>query len=485
MAEPEYDEFGNILNLDLSLDNPTTYNIYENRAFNSGQGENLQNVYGIKGGIPMFQFIRQIKTGERTYDPTIPADRQFKTQYDQYQSENPQAPTWAEAIGETALGVAPRVGSAVGEALLNPGGYYEGDALSRATEGALDTFRPSPASIVNDSYQNFDPSLYTSDSGGNLMSSNQRYIGELANEDIAKEFGNTEVLKDLKGAYEPFSYKDKGLLYDTTKTANVFDTSAMGKRGYGFNSEGQLIGGSEFADPSVNPVGYLEGGDGALANTFDDPITSGQFDLLSTQLPPGGGGYASGVADQLSFSSKAGQSNYATGAGAGIFAAATTLVLTGDVEKAAKTGVGTAIGQTIGTAITLGNPIGTFIGGMIGGMLGGRVICNELCNQGLIDRKMLVNDYKFTRDYLTPSHVKGYHLWAIWMVKQMRKGRFVDLWSHIVIHRGNEIAYIYGERKKPDYLGKLYRKIFEPVCWILGAFSKQTDWSILYQKKEI
>ena len=121
----------------------------------------------------------------------------------------------------------------------------------------------------------------------------------------------------------------------------------------------------------------------------------------------------------------------------------------------------------------------------VGGALGGRVICNELCNQGIIDRKMLINDYKFTRDYLSPSHVKGYHLWAIWMVKQMRKGKFVGFWSHIVIHRGNEIAYIYGERKKPDYLGKLYRKIFEPVCWVLGAFSKQTDWSILYQKKEI
>jgi hypothetical protein len=159
------------------------------------------------------------------------------------------------------------------------------------------------------------------------------------------------------------------------------------------------------------------------------------------------------------------------------------LVLTGDVEKAAKTGAGTAIGQSIGTALLPG--IGTVVGGIIGGALGGRVICNELCNQGIIDRKMLINDYKFTRDYLTPSHVKGYHLWALWMVKQMRKGKFVGLWSHIVIHRGNEIAYIYGERKKPDYLGKLYRKIFEPVCWVLGAFSKETDWSILYQKKEI
>jgi hypothetical protein len=71
------------------------------------------------------------------------------------------------------------------------------------------------------------------------------------------------------------------------------------------------------------------------------------------------------------------------------------------------------------------------------------------------------------------------------MVKQMRKGKYVDFWKHIVIHRSNEIAYIYGERDKPDYLGKLYRKIFEPVCWTLGLFCKETDWSVLYKTKEI
>ena len=482
MAEPQYDEFGNILNLDTSLDEATTYNIYENRAFNTGQGANLQNVYGIQGGIPMFQFVRQIKTGERTYDPQKPEDRKYKEEYDRYQQQNPQAPTWGQVIGETALSIAPSVGSAVGEALLNPGDYYQGDALSRAGQGAMDTISSSPRQLVNEAYQNFDPALYVN-KGGNLMSTDQRFIGELANPDIAKATGNTELLRDLKDTYEPFSYTEDGLLYDTSRSANVFDAGKLAEKGYGFNPEGQLIGGSEFVDPTANPVGYFEGG--TVTDTFSEPITSSTSMAGGAPVPPSGGfsGYASNVGDRLSFSSQAGQSNYAAAGGAGLFAAATTLVLTGDVEKAAKTGAGTAIGQSIGTALLPG--IGTVIGGMIGGALGGRVICNELCNQGIIDRKMLINDYKFTRDYLTPSHVKGYHLWAIWMVKQMRKGRFVDLWSHIVIHRGNEIAYIYGERKKPDYLGKLYRKIFEPVCWILGAFSKQTDWSILYQKKEI
>ena len=43
---------------------------------------------------------------------------------------------------------------------------------------------------------------------------------------------------------------------------------------------------------------------------------------------------------------------------------------------------------------------------------GGRVICNELSRQKLMTRHQVVLDYKFTRDYLTPTHVNGYHCWA-------------------------------------------------------------------------
>ena len=193
--------------------------------------------------------------------------------------------------------------------------------------------------------------------------------------------------------------------------------------------------------------------------------------------------YGESVGDSLW--GKGSASNWSSSATSGFISAATTLVMTGDVEKAAKTGVGTAIGQAIGTALIPIPGVGAFIGGAIGGAIGGRVICNELHNQGLITKKQLINDYKFTRDYLTTKHVNGYHLWALWMVKQMRKGKYVNFWKHIVLHRANEIAYIYGESDKPDYLGKFYRKIFEPVCWTLGLFCKETDWSILYKTKEI
>ena len=154
-----------------------------------------------------------------------------------------------------------------------------------------------------------------------------------------------------------------------------------------------------------------------------------------------------------------------------------------DPVKAAKSAGAGAIGKVIGNSILPG--IGGWIGGALGSILGGIVICNELMRQGLLTRKQVIMDYRFTRDYLTPAHVNGYHVWAVWMVKQMRKGKYVKFWKHVAGHRANEIAYIYGERNKPDYLGKIYRKILEPTCWVIGAFCKTTDWSVLYKQKEI
>ncbi len=170
-------------------------------------------------------------------------------------------------------------------------------------------------------------------------------------------------------------------------------------------------------------------------------------------------------------------------AGGAIGNFAVQLALGRDPAKAAKSAGAGAIGKILGNAILPG--FGGFLGSTLGSIIGGRVICNELMRQGLLTRKEVVLDYKFTRDHLTPTHVNGYHVWAVWMVKQMRKGKFVKFWKHVAGHRANEIAYIYGERNKPDYLGKIYRKILEPTCWAIGSFCKVTDWSVLYKQKEI
>ena len=189
-----------------------------------------------------------------------------------------------------------------------------------------------------------------------------------------------------------------------------------------------------------------------------------------------------GVLNPFGEAGTAGAQNFRSAAGGAAGNFIVQLALGRDPVKAAKSAGAGAVGKFFGAAF---GPIGSFIGGALGSIIGGRVICNELMKQGLLTRKEVVLDYRFTRDYLTPTHVNGYHVWAVWMVKQMRKGRFVKFWKHVAGHRANEIAYIYGERDKPDYLGKVYRKILEPTCWVIGSFCKVTDWSVLYKQKEI
>ena len=151
-------------------------------------------------------------------------------------------------------------------------------------------------------------------------------------------------------------------------------------------------------------------------------------------------------------------------------------------RKAGASALASHVAKSIFTPLL--GPIGGAVAGFVGGALGGRVICNELMKQGLLSKEDVILDYRFTRDYLTPQHVNGYHLWAVWVVKQMRKGRMVSFWKYIAQSRANEIAYIYGKKDKPDYVGKAIRIIGEPVCWFLGLFCKKTDWSTLYKEKE-
>jgi hypothetical protein len=196
----------------------------------------------------------------------------------------------------------------------------------------------------------------------------------------------------------------------------------------------------------------------------------------------GNTGFISGIKDRANSFGKgasvAGKANLYGAGGAGLFSVAANLLsgksLKESIKSGAKVGIGTYIGGLFGP-----------VGALLGGILGGRVICNELMRQGIMTRKQVVLDYKFTEDYLTPQHVTGYHVWAVWMVRQMRKGRLVNFWAHVAGHRANEIAYIYGERDKPDYLGKVYRKILEPICWSIGFFCQKTDWTVLYKEKEI
>ena len=433
MATPYGTQTGALtgLTLDEESDKPMIYGVFQTQAQEAPTSVNIQDVYGTSA-MPVFEWVRTIQTGTRKYNPADPMDQKMLEDYKNLTGDEPPEgmPSWSEIGKQVAIGTASQVGQAaasqMGAALFDP--YLAGETTgSKLLTGLTETFGSTPSQVVASTTD------VAFDNIGKL-SSGQTIYPELANREVAEATGNLDLYNALS---------DKGKEVGT------------GVKSY------------KAADVDV-----AKGAEGMTSNLSAEAITT------ASQTPS----YLSQVGDRL-YGTEAAKANWSGAAGAGLVNFGVQLAMGEDPEKAAKSAGASAIGTAIGNALLPG--LGGVIGGVLGGALGGRVICNELCRQGIMTRKQVVLDYKFTRDYLTPQHVRGYHVWAVWMVKQMRKGRFVKFWKHVAGHRANEIAYIYGERDKPDYLGKAYRRILEPTCWVVGAFCKASDWSILYKPKEI
>ena len=398
---------------------------------------NLMN-YGMAGSDP-FEFVKMVQTGEVTFDSTDPAQQRLLDEYERKAQEanandpNANLPSVAQVLGGAVVGIGgPLVANTFGQAYANTGGNF-GEALSATFKSPL--------------------------SGGK----------------------NLQI--DSKAAKTAFD--SSRLLGDDFRVGDVFIPN-LNKVDTSNFTRTQMNALDAIRKSSSNNV--LKGG---LAEGSPELVTrNANLETLK------GAGIKSEPLTSTNLSSRRGNIWTDKGnIGSSLAVGGTTFVgalIAGEKPKqAAKRAVGSGLGKYLGTALgsmmpfPIGGKIGGYLGSLVGGALGGRVICNELMRQGILDRKHVLLDYRFTRDYLTPTHVRGYHVWAVWMVKQMRKGKFVKFWKHVAGHRANEIAYIYGERDKPDYLGKVYRKILEPICWSVGLLCKKSDWSILYKTKEI
>ena len=421
--------------------NLVKYGVFQNVAQKPTMDlSNLQNVYGT-AAMPVFQWVRTIQTGTRQYDPTDTRQQELLEEYRRLTEEKgaPEGFMTADEIAKaTVVGTASQVAQATarqaGAALYDP--YLKvssetGKALTTAeklAEGAKATFSDLPSQLVEDTTAaGFD--LLKADN----IKAGEAFYPELANRTTAEATGNLELYNKLQGTDKAFRAAQGG---------NVYNQKAVNAAKQGINS-----------------------------NLTAEAIT------MNSQTPT----YFNQVGERL-YGSGAG-ANWSSAAAGGIVNFGVQLLSGKDPVQAAKSAGAATIGTAIGNALLPG--IGGIVGGVLGGIVGGRVICNELQKQGLMTKEDVLLDYRFTRDYLTPQHVRGYQIWAVHVVKHMRKGKGVKFWRHIAQHRSNEIAYIYGKRDKPDYLGKVYRRILEPTCWVVGAFAKTTDWSILYKHKEI
>ncbi len=420
----EASDYGGLVNLDEEGKTPVVYNVYQQQAQTPDMDlSNLQNVYGT-AAMPVFNWVQTIKTGQRTYTPGNSFDEDMLEKYNELLSESQKADLGLPTARELVVGIAAPIAQQAGQQAVSAlyDPYLTGGTASRLGQGVASTFGQLPGQEVSSLISGFDTST---------LGKGDVFLPELSNPDIAKRTGMTDTFLD---------FDNKKGIFPETQVADV-------------------------TGPKVDRVGN---------------VTGRRADLPGATPPAKSGDYFGGVADRFTSQQSLAQAGMAGAVGFGINLAAGM-----KPKEAAKSAGAAAIGAYIGQALIPIPGLGATIGGTVGQILGGRVICNELQRQGIMSRDQVVLDYRFTRDYLTPQHVNGYHIWSVWMVRQMRQGRFVGFWKHVAGHRANEIAYIYGERDKPDYLGKIYRKVLEPACWLIGRFCKKTDWSILYKSKEV
>jgi len=117
-----------------------------------------------------------------------------------------------------------------------------------------------------------------------------------------------------------------------------------------------------------------------------------------------------------------------------------------------------------------------------------RVICTELHSQGKLSEELYKMDMYYTKRNLSETTVRGYHYWAIPMVPLIRKNNLVcNISKYLAVKRAEEIAHIIDPvvYPKSTITGKLIKTVGEAICYGIGKFVKQKDYSVLYNGKSV
>ena len=105
-----------------------------------------------------------------------------------------------------------------------------------------------------------------------------------------------------------------------------------------------------------------------------------------------------------------------------------------------------------------------------GGPGDSKIVCTAMYKTtGLEEWKKHIRVWQiFERKYLTPYHEKGYHILFKPFVKGMHKSNIIKaLGAHVAKHRTQDLKHIMFN-SKPSWIGRVYRKILEPICYLVG-----------------
>jgi hypothetical protein len=410
-----------------------TYPTYGIESQQLPEEYNIQTDYGT-AALPAFEWARRIQTGEATvqesFDQTA-AERIAEASPEELEAEGISPETQAMIAGAIKSGAQTLTSAAmVGEPFLQTpmrfGERFVEEGLSYLPESMVGAPTPDIASQLQHTPGNLmvESSLATdmANSGVRPGTGNFQTVG-----------GNTYVPMDAAGV-------------NAYRLANPVSANA-----------------------AIQPPGTFGfSGSNAVAGGYDGSIFGPPVEAT------GGGTIFSGAKNWLGRNTTAGVPtlsglgfNFAIGAGMNL--------LMGMKPKEALKGAAISTAG-YGVGFLVGGPVGGAIGSAVAGIVSkGSVICSELHRQGEISDSIyrITNYYCATK--LTLTHIKGYHFWAVPVVKRLERGKGVKTWKFVYNHWANHIAYKAGVRKKFDVCGWAISNTLETLSLGIGKIYEATS----------
>ena len=114
-----------------------------------------------------------------------------------------------------------------------------------------------------------------------------------------------------------------------------------------------------------------------------------------------------------------------------------------------------------------------------------KLICNQLLHDGHIDEAQFLISMRDFRYRLTPVHLRGYHVWAVPVVRIMRRyPSFSKFIARLFEHRMMYIKSLKIESEKSSLLGHVLCLVGEKCSFAIGSFVQPNlRWKRIYNKK--
>ena len=142
----------------------------------------------------------------------------------------------------------------------------------------------------------------------------------------------------------------------------------------------------------------------------------------------------------------------------------------GDVNAAANAANATKISSSVDTKSAKNTSIGT-------------VICTQLYRDGHLSRRYYLADSRYVREYLSENTQRGYRLWAVPLVRLMRRNKIAyAVAKYFGLRWSLHCASAYCHELQGNFIGAALNLLIVPICFILGLFITDTAYASLWER---